>query len=213
MHIFIDSASLSDIKAAAASGLVDGVTTNPTLIAKAGQSRETIIHAITELIDGPISAEVLATDTAGMLSEGLALASIHRNIVVKLPMIPAAMPVVQTLNERHVRTNVTLVFSVAQAVLAAKAGATYISPFVGRLDDQGEPGMTIVANILQAYRHYHFSTQVLVASIRNREHVEVAAGLGAHAVTVPASVFTSLFEHPLTTAGLERFLNDAKANS
>jgi transaldolase len=209
MKIFLDTAAISEIKAAADTGLLDGVTTNPSLIAKGTQTREEVISEIARLVDGPISAEVLAMDTAGMLAEGLTLAAIHPNITVKLPMLPSAMPVVKALAERGMKTNVTLVFTVAQALMAAKAGATFVSPFVGRLDDQGESGMAVVAQIIQVFHRYHLPTQVLVASVRSRDHVEHAARLGADIATVPYSIFTSLFEHPLTTTGLKKFLQDA----
>lgn len=208
MKLFLDTAEIEEIKAAATTGLIDGITTNPTLIAKSGRNFETVIKEITEIIDGPISAEVISTDTATMLEEGLALANIHPNVTVKLPMIPAAMPVVTTLAQAGIMVNVTLVFSVSQALLAAKAGATFVSPFVGRLDDIGEDGMNLVHDILHVFQNYNFSTQVLAASIRHPQHVLAAAQAGAHVATIPYSVFQMLFKHPLTDSGLEKFLAD-----
>ncbi|MBI4407054.1 MAG: fructose-6-phosphate aldolase [Candidatus Kerfeldbacteria bacterium] len=209
MKLFLDSAILDEIKLAAATGLLDGVTTNPTLIAKSGRKHEEVVAEIAAIVNGPISAEVLSTTTAEMLTEGKQLAKLHPNITVKLPMIVEAMPVVTQLAAAGIKTNVTLVFSVNQALLAAKAGATFISPFVGRLDDTGENGMQVVADIVQVFKHYKFSTQVLVASVRTPEHVRQAALLGADIATLPYLVFMELFNHPLTTAGVEKFLQDA----
>lgn len=209
MKLFLDTAIIDEIKLAAATGLLDGVTTNPTLIANSGRKHTEVIKEITAIVDGPISAEVLSTTTAEMLADGKELAKIHPNVTVKLPMIAAAMPVVKQLAAAGIKTNVTLVFSVQQALLAAKAGATFISPFVGRLDDAGENGMQVVADIIQVFKHYQFSTQVLVASVRSLEHVKQAALLGADVATVPYKIFLESFNHPLTTAGLEKFLKDA----
>lgn len=210
MKIFLDTASIEEIKQAASTGLLDGVTTNPSLVAQAGRKREDVIAEIAALVPGSISAEVLSTTTAEMLVEGLALAKIHPNVTVKLPMIKAAMPVVKALSAQGITTNVTLVFTVQQALLAAKAGATYISPFVGRLDDIGHDGMGVVSDILHVLSNYNFPTQVLVASVRHMQHVKQAAELGAHVATIPYKVFEQLFQHPLTTSGLEKFLADAK---
>ncbi len=209
MKLFLDSAIIDEIKQAAATGLLDGVTTNPTLIANSGRKHEEVITEIANIVNGPISAEVLSITTAEMLAEGKQLAKIHPNVTVKLPMIAAAMPVVTQLTAAGIKTNVTLVFSVSQALLAAKAGATFISPFVGRLDDAGENGMQVVADIIQVFKQYKFSTQVLVASVRNLDHVRQAALLGADIATVPYKIFMELFDHPLTTAGLAKFLQDA----
>lgn len=210
MKIFLDTALVSEIKAAAETGLVDGVTTNPTLIAKSGRKFETVIKEIAKIVDGPISAEVISTQPKQMLKEGRALASIHPNVTVKLPMITGAMPVVKQLVSEGIMVNVTLVFSLNQALLAAKAGATFVSPFVGRLDDTGEDGMNLVSNIVHVYQNYGFTTQVLAASIRHPLHVTQAAEVGADIVTLPYTVFEQLFKHPLTDLGLVRFFNDWK---
>ncbi|EKD76232.1 MAG: hypothetical protein ACD_43C00184G0005, partial [uncultured bacterium] len=172
MKIFLDTAEISEIQQAASSGLLDGVTTNPSLVAKTGRPLAEVLLDIIAIVDGPISAEVLSTDSAGMLAEGKKLAAIHKNIAVKLPMIPAALPVVKELSQAGIMTNVTLVFSVNQALLAAKAGATFVSPFVGRLDDIGEDGMLLVTDILRVFKNYGFKTQVLAASIRHPQHVK-----------------------------------------
>lgn len=209
MKLFLDTALIDEIKQAASSGLLDGVTTNPTLIAKSGRSQAEVIKDICQIVDGPVSAEVLALQTPDMLAEAHALAKLHPNVVVKLPMIPAAMPVLKQLARAGIKTNVTLVFSVNQALLAAKAGATYVSPFVGRLDDAGKNGMAVVADMLHVFKTYHLATQLLVASVRQPDHVQQAALLGAHVATVPYAVFQSLFQHPLTDAGLQKFLQDA----
>ncbi len=209
MKLFLDTASIEEIKLAASTGLIDGITTNPTLVAQAGRNREEVIQEICQYVDGPISAEVLSTTTEEMLVEGLALAKLHKNITVKLPMIKAAMPVVQALSAKGIMTNVTLVFTPNQALLAAKAGATFISPFVGRLDDIGQDGMAVVSDILHVLRNYAFSTQVLVASVRHPQHVKQAAEVGADVATIPYKVFEQLFQHPLTESGLAKFLQDA----
>lgn len=209
MKLFLDTAVIDEIRQAAATGMVDGVTTNPSLIAKSGRKREDVIKEICQLVDGPISAEVLTTETAAMLPEAMRLAAIHPNVIIKLPMIASSLPVVKQLTTAGIRTNVTLVFSVGQALLAAKAGATYISPFVGRLDDAGENGMAVVADILQVMRQYDFTTKVLVASVRHPDHVRQAALVGADVATLPFAVFQELFQHPLTDSGLQKFLKDA----
>lgn len=210
MKLFLDTALIDDIKQAATTGLIDGVTTNPSLIAKSGRRREDVIAEICQLVDGPVSAEVLAMQAPDMLNEAHTLAKIHPNVIIKLPMIETAMPVVHQLASEGIKTNVTLVFSVNQALLAAKAGATYISPFVGRLDDAGENGMTVVADIIRVFREYSFTTKVLVASVRHPDHVRQAALIGAQVATIPYSVFQELFQHPLTDAGIQKFLEDAK---
>lgn len=213
MKLFLDTAEINEIKQAATTGLVDGITTNPTLVAKSGRKFAEVIAEIATIIDGPISAEVISTTSEEMLEEAHTLAKIHPNVVVKLPMIKEAMPIVRQLTSENIKTNVTLVFSVNQALLAAKAGATYVSPFVGRLDDSGEDGMMIVRNILQIFRNYNLTTQVLAASIRHPEHVIRAATVGAHVATLPYKVFEQLFNHPLTDQGLEKFLEDWKSTS
>ncbi|MGB0678622.1 MAG: fructose-6-phosphate aldolase [Polyangiales bacterium] len=209
MEILIDSADIQEIRDAAAMGVIDGVTTNPTLVARSGRPLRAVIEEICTLVDGPISAEVLATESTAMVQEGRLLAAWHKNVVVKIPLIADGLRAVRTLNAEGIRTNVTLCFSASQALLAAKAGATYISPFVGRLDDVSQEGMQLIADIVTLYRHYGFATKVLVASVRHPVHVVQAAKLGAHAATLPHKVIHQLLRHPLTDAGLERFLADA----
>jgi transaldolase len=208
MKFFIDSADVADVKKALALGLCDGVTTNPSLVAKTGRAFEEVLKEIVSLVPGPISAEVTATDYEGMLAEGRHYAKFGEQVVIKVPLIVEGLRAVKTLTEEGIKTNVTLCFSPVQALLAAKAGATYISPFVGRLDDVSEDGMTMVADVLQIYRNYGFGTQVLVASVRHPIHVLRAAKLGAHVATIPYSVIEQLAKHPLTDSGLKKFLAD-----
>lgn len=208
MKIFLDSAILDEIKAAAAMGLVDGVTTNPSLVAKSGVKFEDLLHRICEVIDGPISAEVVATDSAGMIREGRALAKIHKNIVVKVPLTPDGLVATKTFTSENIRTNVTLCFSAVQAMLAAKAGASYISPFVGRLDDIATDGMQLIRDIRLIYNNYGFKTEILVASIRHPIHVLEACRIGADVGTMPFKVIEQLTKHPLTDLGLKAFLKD-----
>jgi transaldolase len=210
MKIFIDSADLSEIRDAAQMGVIDGVTTNPSLVAKAGKSMREIIPAICEIVDGPVSAEVIATDVDGILKEGRELAKIHRNVVVKVPLIADGLKAVRVFSSEGIKTNVTLCFSASQGLLAAKAGATYISPFVGRVDDISGDGMDLVAQLCTVYRNYDLPTQVLAASIRHPVHVVQAAELGAHVATLPHKVILQLLKHPLTDLGLAQFLADAK---
>lgn len=210
MKFFLDSASLKDIDWAVQAGLIDGVTTNPSLLAKAGLPMRKAIEQICEVVDGPISAEVLATDTQGILNEGRDLAKIHKNIVVKVPLITDGLKAVRVFKAEGVKTNVTLCFSSTQALLAAKAGATYISPFVGRLDDLSEDGMDLIQQIVTIYDNYDFDTEVLVASVRHPIHVVQAALMGAHVATIPFKVITQLAKHPMTDLGLAKFLEDAK---
>ncbi len=209
MEIFIDSAHLDEIARCVDLGVIDGVTTNPTLIAATGKPLPEVIRAITEVVNGPISAEVIAVDTAGMVREGQALAAIHPNVVVKVPLTLAGLSATRQLTEAGIRTNVTLCFNLPQAVLAAKAGATYISPFIGRIDDIGGRGMGLIEQIVRAYDKYGFPTKVLAASIRHTLHVVEAIEVGAHVATLPAKVIEQLVKHPLTDLGLERFLADA----
>jgi transaldolase len=208
MKIFIDTANLKEIREAAAMGLVDGVTTNPTLVAKEGRPFRQIIEEICQIVDGPISAEVTAVECEGMLREGRELAKIHPNVVVKVPLIPEGLKAVRCFSDEGIKTNVTLCFSATQALLAAKAGAHFISPFVGRLDDVSEEGMGLIRQIITIYRNYDFKTQVLVASVRHPLHVVDAAMMGADAATMPYSVILQLSKHPLTDIGLKRFLAD-----
>jgi transaldolase len=210
MKIFIDSADLAEIRDVAQMGVIDGVTTNPSLVAKTGMPMKEVIAAICEIVDGPISAEVLATDTDGILREGRELAAMHRNIVVKVPLIADGLRAVKVFAKEGIKTNVTLCFSASQGLLAAKAGATYISPFVGRVDDVSGEGMQLVEQLVTIYRNYDLPTEVLAASIRHPLHVVQAAEIGAHVATIPHKVIHQLLRHPLTDAGLATFLKDAK---
>ena len=210
MKIFIDSGDVGEIREAAAMGAIDGVTTNPSLLAKAGKPIKKAIAEICEVVDGPVSAEVLATATQEILSEGRLLSKIHPNVVVKVPLIVDGLKAVKVFTSEGIKTNVTLCFSPTQALLAAKAGASYISPFIGRLDDVADEGMTLVEQIVAIYRNYEFDTQVLVASVRHPVHVVQAALLGADVATLPFKVILQLAQHPLTDIGLKKFLDDAK---
>ena len=208
MKVFIDTANVDDIKKANDWGIVDGVTTNPTLVAKEGKDFKALINEILSIVDGPISAEVISTDSEGMVQEALEMSKWSENIVIKIPMIPEGLKAVKILNEKGIKTNVTLVFSVNQAILAAKAGATYVSPFIGRLDDIGHNGMQIIQDMAQIYKSYNFKTEIIVASIRHPLHVIEAAKTGAHVATIPFGVIDKMFKHPLTDIGLENFLKD-----
>jgi transaldolase len=208
MKIFLDTASLAEIREAATLGVVDGITTNPSLLAKEKGDPEEILVEICNTIDGPISGEVIATDCEGMLREGRRLASLHKNIVVKVPCIAEGLKATKVLAAEGKRVNMTLVFSATQALLAAKAGARYVSPFVGRLDDIATPGMELVSDIIQIFDHYDFDCEVLAASLRHPMHVLEAARMGADIGTMPMSVFQALLKHPLTDIGLKRFLDD-----
>ena len=208
MKIFLDTANLKDIREAASLGVVDGITTNPSLLAREGGDPEAILLEICRTVDGPISGEVVATEAAGMIDEGRHLASLHENIVVKIPCIPEGLKATKALSSEGKRVNMTLVFSPSQALLAAKAGARYVSPFVGRLDDISTPGMELVADITQIFDHYDYDCEVLAASLRHPLHVVEAARMGADIGTMPMSVFTALMKHPLTDIGLKRFLDD-----
>lgn len=210
MKFFIDTANIGEIKEAASLGVLDGVTTNPSLVAKEGKDFRKLLDEILAVVDGPVSAEVISTDYNGILKEAKELAAIHKNIVIKVPLLKEGLKAVKTLSEQGTKTNVTLCFSPMQALLAAKAGATYISPFVGRLDDISHNGMDLIAQIVQIYKNYGFQTQVLVASIRHPLHLLDAALMGADVATMPFNVITKLFNHPLTDIGLENFLKDWK---
>lgn len=208
MDIFIDSADVRDLRAAAASGLVNGVTTNPSLIARSGRDMKEAIAEICSIVSGPVSAEAVASDVEGMLAEGRYLASIAENVVVKLPLTPAGLTACQRLVQDGIRVNVTLCFSSVQALLAAKAGATFISPFIGRLDDAGLDGMELIREIRTIYDNYGYTTRILAASIRTINHVRDAALLGADCATIPPKIFNALYSHILTDTGLQAFLED-----
>ena len=208
MKLFIDSADIDQIREANSWGIIDGVTTNPSLVAKTGRTFESALADICEVVDGPISAEVVSPECAGMLEEGRRLAAIHPNIVVKVPMIVEGLKATKQLSSEGINVNVTLVFQPVQGLLAAKAGATYISPFVGRLDDIGEDGMEMVAILCEMLANYDYPASVLVASVRNPTHLIRGAQMGAEVATCPFSVLEQITHHPLTDIGLERFLAD-----
>jgi len=208
MKFFLDTANLEEIGDAASTGVLDGVTTNPTLISKEGNTFEDQLLKICSLVNGPVSAETVSRDAAGMVEEGRHLAKLHPNIVVKCPMTKEGLKATRALSEERIRVNVTLVFSAPQAIMAAKAGAYFVSPFVGRLDDIGENGMDLIRDIVTIFNNYEFQTQVLVASIRNPIHVVQAGLYGADICTMPAKVFDQLLKHPLTDKGVEQFLKD-----
>lgn len=210
MEFFIDTGNLDEIKKAYSWGVVDGVTTNPSLVAKEGIDQKTLISRIAEIVDGPISAEVISTDAEGMLREAEELAKIHQNVVIKLPMTQDGMIACHQLSKKGIKTNVTLIFSANQALLAAKNGATYVSPFIGRLDDIGQTGMDLIEEIKTIFDNYAFQTKILAASIRHVDHVKTCAIVGADVATIPFKVINSLFGHPLTTSGLAKFLEDHK---
>lgn len=213
MQFFIDTGDLEEIKTAVQWGCIDGVTTNPSLVAKTGKSQKDLIPAICELVDGPISAEVIATDAPGMIAEGRVLAKIHDNVVVKLPMTKEGMIACKVFSGEGIKTNVTLIFTANQALLAAKNGATYVSPFVGRLDDIGQTGTNLLSEIRAIFDIYGFTTKILAASIRHPEHMKISALAGADVATLPFKVLEQLFHHPLTKLGLDQFLADhAKSN-
>ncbi len=208
MKIFLDTANVEEIRATAELGLLDGVTTNPTLLSRESAPYRKVLEQICEIVPGPVSAEVVSEGHQGMVREGKELSTIAENIIVKCPLTPEGLKAVRKLKDDGIRCNVTLCFSVPQAIFAAKAGAYIVSPFVGRLDDIGSEGMALIRDIVQVYRNYQFETQVLVASIRNPLHVIEAARAAADIATMPAKVFQSLFKHPLTDIGIERFLKD-----
>jgi transaldolase len=208
MKFFIDTANIDEIKKGVEMGMVDGVTTNPSLIAKEDKPFEEILKEICETVDGPISAEVVSLDADGMVAEGRELAKIHDNIVIKVPMITEGLKAVKRFADEGIKTNVTLVFSASQALLAAKAGASFVSPFVGRLDDISLTGMDLVSEIMAIYDNYGFQTEVIVASVRSPMHVLDSALMGAHIATIPLKVIEQLAKHPLTDIGMEKFLAD-----
>jgi len=208
VKIFIDTANLDHIREVNSWGILDGVTTNPTLVSKEGRTFEELIREICSIVDGPISAEAVSIDAEGMVKEARELAKIHRNIVVKIPMTSEGLKAVKVLSAEKIRTNVTLVFSANQALMAAKAGATYVSPFVGRLDDIGHDGMELVQEIVEILLNYGMNTQVIAASIRHPLHVKDAAMIGAHVATIPYDVLKKMLRHNLTDDGIARFLKD-----
>ncbi|MGZ8363495.1 MAG: fructose-6-phosphate aldolase [Caulobacteraceae bacterium] len=208
MQLFLDTTDVATLRELAATGLVDGVTTNPSLIARSGRNMLEVIAEICEAVEGPVSAEVAAADTDGMIAEGARLALIAPNVVVKIPLTMEGLCAVRELTHQGIQTNVTLCFSAVQAMMAAKAGATYISPFIGRLDDHGADGMDLITEIRAIYDVYDFDTEILAASIRTPGHVKEAALAGADCATIPPEVFRALYKHPLTDKGLEQFLKD-----
>ena len=210
MKFFIDTANIDEIKEAASLGVLDGVTTNPSLVAKEGKDFRKLLDEICAIVDGPVSAEVVSTDVEGIMKEGRELAKIHKNIIVKVPLIKEGLKAVKRLKSEGIRANVTLCFSANQALMAAKAGAYFISPFIGRLDDISHNGMELIKQIVTIYKNYNYETEVLVASVRHPLHVVDAAMIGAHICTMPFKVIDQLIKHPLTDIGLEKFLADWK---
>ena len=210
MKIFLDTANIDEIKEGASWGIVDGVTTNPSLIAKEERDFKQVVKEICDIVDGPISAEVISEDSEGMINEAKELVKIHKNIVIKIPMTVEGLKAVSKLSKEGIKTNVTLIFSPNQALLAAKAGATYVSPFLGRLDDVGSQGMDLVRTIVEIFLNYDYDTEVIAASIRHPLHVVDAALAGAHIATIPMKVLQQMVKHPLTDKGIESFMNDWK---
>lgn len=210
MKIFIDTANIKEIKEAVSLGVIDGVTTNPTLIAKENRPMQDLLKEICSLVSGPVSAEVISLEAEGMVKEARVLAKIANNIVIKTPLIKDGLKAVKILSQENIKTNVTLCFSANQALLAAKSGADYVSPFIGRLDDISQVGMDLIRDIKQIYSNYNFKTQIIVASVRNPVHVLDAAKIGADIATIPFTVIEQLIKHPLTDIGIQRFLDDYK---
>ncbi|MFQ6105989.1 MAG: fructose-6-phosphate aldolase [Thermoplasmata archaeon] len=208
MKIFLDTANVDDIREANSWGVIDGVTTNPTLIAKEGRNFEEVVKEICEIVDGPISAEVVSEDWEGMVKEARELARIHKNIVIKIPMTPDGLKATKALKKEGIKVNVTLIFSSNQALLAAKAGAAFVSPFIGRLDDQGQVGMDVIRETVAIFENYDFDTQIIVASVRHPIHVVESALVGAHIATVPFNVLQKMVRHSLTDVGIRKFLED-----
>ncbi len=208
MKFFLDTANLDEIREAASTGILDGITTNPSLIAKEGNDFEDQLLKICSIVDGPVSAEAVSPDAEGMVGEGRNLARVHPNIVVKCPFTMEGLKATKTLSDENIKVNVTLVFSAPQAIMAAKAGASFVSPFVGRLDDISQDGMSLVADIVTIFDNYDYSTEVLTASIRGPMHIVAAGRIGADICTMPYKVFVQLMKHPLTDIGIERFLKD-----
>ncbi len=210
MKFFLDTAIIDEIRDAAETGLIDGVTTNPSLVAQSGRNYTQVLKEITQIVNGPISAEVLSLDAQGMVEEGKKLAGIHHNIVIKLPMTDAGVLAANELLSNDIHINMTLIFSPVQALICGKLGVDFVSPFIGRLDDVSQSGMDLVSDILTIYDHYGFDTEVLVASVRHPMHVLEAARMGAHIATMPFKVFKQLTKHPLTDIGVQKFLQDAQ---
>lgn len=208
MKIFLDTANIEHIREVASWGILDGVTTNPTLIAREGRDFRTVVEEICSIVDGPISAEVVSMTAKEMVPEAEELAKIHKNITIKVPMTPEGLKATKALTQKQIKTNMTLVFSTNQAILAAKAGATFVSPFIGRLDDIGHIGMDIVRECVTVFDNYKFDTEIIVASVRHPIHVIDAAIAGAHVCTIPYNVITKMVKHPLTDIGIDRFLTD-----
>lgn len=208
MKLFIDTANVDEIRKANDMGVICGVTTNPSLIAKEGRVFEDVVREITQIVDGPISAEVISLDSEGMIREAMELVKIHKNIIIKIPMTVEGLKAVKVLNRENVKTNVTLIFSAGQALMAARAGATYVSPFVGRLDDVSNNGMELIAEIVDIFYNYNIDTEIIAASIRHPMHVTEAARLGCHIATIPYKVLIQLTKHPLTDKGIDQFLKD-----
>jgi len=208
MKLFLDTANIEEIKEAHALGVISGVTTNPSLIAREGRDFKKVVHEIVDIIDGPISVEVVSMHAPEMIREAEELAAIHSNLVIKIPMTGEGLKAVKVLSAKKIKTNVTLVFSANQALLASLAGATYVSPFVGRLDDIGHDGMELVATIAEIYRNYNYATKIIAASIRHPLHIPIAAGTGADIATIPYKVLIQMVQHPLTDLGIEKFLED-----
>jgi transaldolase len=208
MKIFIDTANVEEIKLAAELGILSGVTTNPSLIAKEGRSLKDVIEEICDIVDGPVSAEVMSIKAEEMIDEGKELAGLHKNIVIKVPMCPEGLKAVKNFSEDGIKTNVTLIFSAQQALLAARAGATYVSPFVGRIDDIGSKGIQVVEDIADIFDYYRVETEIISASIRHPIHVLESAKVGAHIATIPYKVIMQMIKHPLTDVGMEKFMED-----
>jgi fructose-6-phosphate aldolase, TalC/MipB family len=210
LRIFIDSANIEEIKEINEMGFLDGVTTNPSLVAKEKKDYPTVVRQICSIVNGPISAEVLAQDAAGMINEAHDLAAIHPNVVIKIPMTEAGLKAISTLAGENIRTNATLIFSAAQALLAARAGASFVSPFLGRVDDNGNNGLILLEEIISIFDRFEFTTEVIAASIRHPMHVVESARIGSHIATVPYTIIKQMIRHPLTDAGIEKFMNDWK---
>jgi transaldolase len=211
LRIFIDSANIEEIREINAMGFLSGVTTNPSLVAKEKRNYHEVIKEICSIVDGPVSAEVLALDYAGMVKEGQELASLHPNVVVKIPLTESGLQNIRSLASQGIRTNATLVFSASQALLAARAGASYVSPFIGRVDDNGNDGLMLLEDIMTIFDRYQLDTEVIAASIRHPMHVVASARIGSHIATIPYQVIKLMIKHPLTSAGIERFINDWKS--